>query len=135
MGQTGTFMTNRPCQALENSVSWHAKPKADHLSAKDENGLTSHRAHLRELSGLYTSQQISNAGRIYLKSGLEHIQGAIPTILVTSIEHELELRYVKRQVDPSWCAFHRPPPDRDWPIRTPSRLFCKVLCSSPSTLC
>jgi hypothetical protein len=99
MDQKSTFVTNWPCQTLENLVSWHTRPTTDNLSAEEGSGLANHRAYLRELSDLRAGQQIGGAGCIHLKGGLEHIQGAIPTVLVTAIEHELELRYVERQVD------------------------------------
>jgi hypothetical protein len=35
----------------------------------------------------------------------------------------------------TWCASHRPPLVRDWPIRTPGRSFCKAPILSRPTLC
>ena len=71
--------------------------------------LSSHRTDLRELSTLRTCYQAGSAGGVYLEGGLEHIQGAVPMVLMTAIEQELELGDVERQVhlgDPAIGADH-----------------------------
>ena len=54
----------------------------------------------------------------YLKSGLQDVQSAIPAILVSAVEKELELRDVQRQVHFGNPVMHR----QVLPQQTPYRL-------------
>jgi len=48
---------------------------------------------------LHSLQKVGGTSCVYLEGGLEHIQGAVPSVLVAAVEKELELRDVERQVD------------------------------------
>lgn len=77
-------------------------------------GLTSHRTHLRELSGLDLAQQVRRSGSIHLEKHLKDIEGAVPMVLMPPIEQKLELGDVERQIDLRHATNGRYPrfPDR-----------------------
>jgi len=49
--------------------------------------LSDYRANLRELSAFYPPEQCDSTGRVHLESGLQHIQGAIPAVFMTTVKH------------------------------------------------
>ena len=90
------------------------------MADDNEIDLSGHRANLRKLGTFHTCQQVSPAAGVNLESGLEHVQGSVPVVLVTPVEQELEMRDVERQVhlgdaaiganhlaQPGPSAFHR----------------------------
>ncbi len=99
MSHSNIGASQRRRQTLENLASWHTKPQAAIRRPATGRGLSGHRAYLRELRRLHAAQQSGRLGGVHLKERLEHIQGAIPEVLVAAIEHKLELRHVERQVD------------------------------------
>ena len=68
------------------------------MADDDKIDLSGHRANLRELGAFHTGQQVSPAAGVNLESGLEHVQGSVPVVLVASVERELEMHDVERQV-------------------------------------
>ena len=102
MCQLAMHASKRPCQAWNYSVSWQAKPESRTLINENESGQSSHGANLCELGTLHARQQVSSAGGFCPESGLEHVQRAVPPILVAAVEKEFELRIFKNEPD------HRP---------------------------